>query len=417
MPDLRRWLKPGDAIWLGQGCAEPLALSRALVQQRDALAGCRVFLGMLLSNTFEQSNGCSPLELHSYGGVGRNSWLIDNDALQVTPCNYSSMPRLIEDGVLPCDAVLIQLSAEGPDGNPSLGIAHDYLIPALRRARVVIAEINEQMPWTPGSQPLLSEIRFDAVVRTSRPLLELPPPCWGDRERRIASQVACHVADRATLEIGIGSLSDAILQAVSDRRDLGIHSGLLGDGIVSLMERGVITNAFKTIGRGRTTGGLLFGSHRTIDFARLQSRIELRGPEYTHALHVLAQLDGFTAINSAIQIDLTGQVNAEVVDGRYVGAVGGLADFVRGAGLARGGRSIIALPSTTSGTGSSRIVPALTAGTVTVSRNDADLVVTEWGTAELRGQPLSERARRLIAIAHPDHREQLARAWQGRNPW
>ena len=403
--DLRRFVRPGDAIWLSQGAAEPLALSQALVRQRADIGPCSVFVGMLTCDTFRPEHA-DHLAFRSYGGVGRNHRLIEAGALDVVPASYSQLPSLIETGRVACDVVMLQLSAEGPDGRSSLGIAHDYLLAAARRARVVIAEVNQEMPWTCGSDEL-AEIRIDAVVPSSRPLPEVARAAGGATEHRIAAHVAGFVADRATLEVGVGALADAILDAVADRRELGIHTGLIGDGVVELIERGVVTNAYKTVAPGMTTAGLLFGTRRAYRFARENRALNLCGPVQTHGIATLARIDNFIAINGAIEVDLTGQVNAEVLGGRYVGAVGGQLDFIRGAWQSRGGRSIIAMPSTADDGATSRIVVKLTQGVVTTPRSEADVFVTEWGSAELRGQGLKERVRRMIAIAHPAHREAL----------
>ena len=404
--DLRRFVRAGDAIWLSQGAAEPLALSEALVQQRADIGPCSVFVGMLTCDTFRPAHA-DHLAFRSYGGIGKNQRLIDAGALDVVPAAYSQYPALIQAGHLACDVVMLQLSAEGPDGRFSFGIAHDYLLAAARRARVVIAEVNEEMPWTCGSEAL-ADIRIDAVVRSARVLPDVARAQGGATEQRIAAHVAGFVADRATLEVGVGALADAILDAVADRRDLGIHTGLIGDGVVGLIERGVVTNAYKTVAPGMTTAGLLFGSQRAYRYARENRALKLCGPEHTHGIATLAQIDNFTAINGAIEVDLTGQVNAEVRGGRYVGAVGGQLDFIRGAWHSNGGRSIIALPSTADEGATSRIVVKLTQGVVTTPRSEADVFVTEWGSAQLRGQGLKERVRRMIAIAHPAHRDALA---------
>lgn len=407
--ELLRHVRRGDTVWTSQGCAEPLPLTQALVAHRDAIGPCTVFPGMLLFDTF-RAGECAPFNLLSYGGVAKNAALVARGDMDVVVSPYSSMPRLIDAGCFPCDVVILQLSAEGPDGRFSLGIAHDYLMGVARRARVVLAEVNDQMPWTPGSDALAG-VRIDAVVRTSRPLPEMPRGRAGEVEKKIASHAALYVEDCCTVEVGFGAMADVLLAGLTDRRDLGIHTGLMGDAAVDLIRRGVVTNAHKAVRRGASTTGLLFGSRDAMNFARENGAICFAGPQLTHAHANLAAIDRFIAINSAIEVDLTGQVNAEVVNGKYVGAVGGMPDFARGAALSYKGRSIIALPSTAGQGATSRIVSRLTPGTVTLARSDADVVVTEWGRAELRGQPLQERARRMLEVADPRHRDSLAREW------
>lgn len=405
--ELERYVRPGDTIWWNQGTAEPLSLTESLVRQRAAVGPCRAFLGVNSSTTL-QAEHADYLSLLSYCGLGRNQPLLEAGMLDVVPCHYSQLPSMLDNGVLPCDVMFLHVSPPGPDGKSSLGTAHDYLLSAARRARVVIAEINEQMPWTYGAHGL-EEIHFDAVVHSSRPLLETPVAVVGQIEQRIAEHAAGFIEDGSVLEMGIGAVPDAILGRLADRRDLGVHSGMLGDSIVGLIESGAVTNARKSIDAGLTTVGILLGTQRLYKFARTNASLNFQPGTYTHAHSVLAKIDNFVAINSAIEVDLTGQINAEVLNGRYMGAIGGQTDFMRGALAARNGRSIIALPSSARNGGISRIVSRLADSVVTTPRSEADIFVTEWGAAQLRGQPLQERMRRMIAIAHPDHREQLER--------
>lgn len=405
--DLSQYIRSGDTIFWNQGTAEPLTLTQALVQQRTTLGHCTVFLGLTNSSTLQPEH-TDHLSFLSYCGLGQNRRLLQAGALDVIPCHCSQVPALLASRTIPCDVVFLHLSPPGPDGKPSLGVANDYLIDAARCARVVIAEINDQMPWTYGSGGL-DGIRIDAVVHSSRPLLDMPAGRVGDVERRIAGHAAAFIDDGAVLEMGIGAIPDAILASLTSRRNLGIHSGMVGDSVVDLIESGAVTNAHKSIDRGLTTAGVLLGTQRVYRFAEHNAALNLQPYSYTHAISTLARLDRFTAINSAIEVDLTGQINAEVLNGAYVGALGGQGDFIRGALAAKNGRSIIALPSTALNDTVSRIVLKLNGGTTTTARSDADVFVTEWGAAQLRGQPLKERVRRMIAIAHPDHREQLER--------
>lgn len=404
--DLARLIRPGDHIVVGQGTAEPQTLTAALVEQRARIGRTQVFLGPVFSSTWQPEHA-DHLSFSSYGGFGGN--LARAGMLDILPSHVSQLPHLLCSGALRCDVVLVQLSAPNAQGEYSFGIAHDYLVDAMRRARVVIAEINDQMPWTFGSE-VLRDLRIDYVVRGSRPLLELQPARLGDVERRIAAHAAAFIDDGAVLQTGIGAIPDAILSALATHRDLGVHSGMIGDGIVDLIERGVMNGARKNIDRGIAVSGVLFATARTYRFADGNPQILLRPVTYTHNATVMAQLDNFVAVNSAIEVDLSGQVNAELAGGGYIGAVGGQLDFVRGALLSRGGRSIIALPATAKGGTVSRIVARIADAVVTTPRSDADLIITEFGAADLRGQSIAERMRRLAAIAHPDFREQLARA-------
>jgi acetyl-CoA hydrolase len=273
---------------------------------------------------------------------------------------------------------------------------------------VVVAEVNDQVPWTPGERSLGAD-DIDFLVPTSRPVLEVKPAIVGDVERAIARHASSFIQDGTVLQVGIGGIPDAILQSIGDRKDLGLHSGMIGDALVNLVESGSLTNARKPIDRGISVAGALIGTRRLYEFAHRNACLMMRESAYTHGAAVLAKLDNLVSINSAIEVDLTGQVNAEVVAGAsYVGATGGQVDFVRAGHRSPGGRSIIAFASTARGEEISRICIRVT-GPVTTARSDVDVIVTEYGAADLRAQPLRERARRLIAIAHPRFREGLER--------
>jgi acyl-CoA hydrolase len=236
----------------------------------------------------------------------------------------------------------------------------------------------------------------------------LEPQPIGEREEIIARHVGRYIEDGTTVQIGIGAIPDAVMASISDRRDLGFHSGLISDRVADLIENGAMTNARKPIDTGIAVACMVLGTSRLYRFVHRNPAVVMFSVAHTHGAKVISQLNRFVAINSAVEVDLTGQVNAEVAGGVYVGTVGGQVDFVRGAQLAENGRSVIALPSTARNGKLSRIVSRLS-GPVTTARSDADAIVTEFGAADLRGQPLDERVRRMIAIAHPDFREPLER--------
>lgn len=404
--DLAALIRPGETVVVGQGCGEPTGLAEALVRQAAAIGPVRVFLGAVFSRSFEPV-ATAGIDFSGYGAIGGAGRLARAGRLQVVPGQYSRLPGLFADGILPADVVLLQL-ARHRDGL-SLGCINDYAPAAARRARLVIAEVNDQAPWTYGAE-LPADLRIDVTVESSRPLAELAPARVGAVEDRIAGRVAERIPDGAVIQLGIGSMPDAILGALAGHRDLGVHSGMIGDRVVDLIEAGAVTNTRKPFDTGITVTGSLFGTSRLFGFADRNRDIRLVPPAVSHGVDVMARLPGFTAINSAVEVDLTGQVNAEVAGQHYVGAVGGQVDFVRAGNAAPGGRSIIALPSTARDGTVSRIVASLDGRPVTSLRSDADLVVTEWGVAELRGRTLAERARRMIAIADPAFREGLERA-------
>lgn len=404
--DLSRILRPGDAVAIAQGGVEPIGLCEALVAQRAKLSPLRVFLGLSLSGVFRpEHTDC--LKFASYGAFGRAVDLARIGQLDIHPVHYSALPRLVREGAISFDAVFLQMAEDGQRGL-SLGATSDYLIDAAQRARVVVAEVNSEAPWTEDGGAARG-LRIDHLVRVSRPLAELPSREPDAVERTLAGHAARYVEDGATIQIGIGSIPDAILEALGDRRDLGVHSGLVGDRIIDLVECGAVSNARKGRDAGLTVAGLIAGTSRLYRWAHRNPALALRPPDYTHALSVLATLPRLVAINGALEVDLSGQVNAEMAGGVYRGAIGGQVDFVRGAQLSEGGRSLIVLRSTTRDGKTSAIVPRLQDAVVTTPRSDADVIVTEWGAAELRGASLSERARRMIAIAHPAFREALER--------
>lgn len=408
--DLAGLVRPGDCVVVGQGSAEPLTLTEALIAQREAVGPVDVFLGAVFSATFAPA-ATEGLTFSGYGAIGGGAALAAAGRLDLVPTPYSRLHADFGSGRRRADVVLIQI-APGRDGGPaSLGLANDYVAAAARRARLVIAEANARVPWTYGAD-LPADLRIDHLVLTARAPAAPGPVRIGDAERAIAAHVAGLVPDGATLQTGIGAIPEAVLPALAGHRDLGIHSGMIGDGVVELIERGAVTNALKPVEPGITVAGALFGGERLMRFADRNPALKVLPTPVSHGLGVLARLPRFVAINSAVEVDLTGQVNAETAAGRPVGAVGGQPDFVRGALASEGGRSVIALPATARGGTVSRIVPALSGAPVTSPRSDADVIVTEFGVAELRGRSLRERARAMIAIAAPAFRERLERHWR-----
>lgn len=400
--DLAGLVQPGDTVMWGQANAEPLPLTQALMAQRHKIGRFRVMLGIANTSTCKPEHA-DRVDFISYCGAGANRELADAGLLQVLPSHYSELPELITSGALRIDVLMLQLAPANAEGRYSLSIASEYLLPALDSARLVIAEINAQAPWTYADRTLTDD-DLDAIVFSDRAPMENAVSPIRESARQIANHIAGLVEDGATLQMGIGAIPDAVLSALAEHRHLGVHSGSLGDGVARLMQSGAITNQRKPIDRGISVGGILMGSSLLHRYAHNNPSLQLRSTRYTHDAHVLASLDKLVAINSAVEVDLTGQVNSECAAGSYIGAVGGLIDFIRGARASRGGLTIIALPSTAGA--QSRIVTKLS-GPVTVARSDAVIVVTEHGVADLRGLTLDQRTRKLLQIAHPDHRTAL----------
>lgn len=408
MFDVADFLNPGDGVWWGQGSAEPEPLVNQVLDAVDRIGPIRAFSGLTWN---ERLSGDLPekLTVLSYGGLGQLRRLSKQGQLDVVPCHYSALPRMFASGQLPNDVGLVQVSPPDSSGMVTLGTGVEYVADALLHTRTLIAEINQQMPRTTGG-PRLPLSAFAAVIETDRPLREAPVKPADDVDRMVARNVAGIVDDGATIQIGVGSLPAAVLDALAGHQDLGFHSGMLTDGVLGLVDKGVINGVCKEIDPGLVVTGAALcsadGYQRMGDYP-----VEFRPASYTHAPAVLSRLTSLVSINSAIEVDLLGQVGAELARGVHIGAVGGQVDFSRAASLT-GARSIIALRSTV-GSGEraqSTIVSSLAGGLVTTARVDVDAVVTEHGVAMLTGRTVAERAVRLIEVAAPEHRDHLERS-------
>lgn len=378
--ELSQWIRPGDGVVFGQACAEPQTLVEALVAQRAAFSGATLFMGVNWSGTVKPEHA-DHLRLAAYCGSGYNRRLADAGVLDIHPHPYSQLASLIRQRTIRADILLLQVSPPNARGEYSLGLAAEYLVPSLEVARTVIAEVNDRVPWT-HSDRLLKKADFSALLETSREPVNAPYAAPGEQELAIARHAQPFIPEGATLETGLGALPDAVLRLLGDRKDLRLHSGSVGDAVVDLMSKGAMRQA---------DGGTLMGTRKLFDFARDNPALRVRSIEYTHHPRVLAGIERFVALNSAIEVDLTGQVNAEVANGSYLGAVGGALDFIRAANHSPGGVSLILLPST-------RIVEKLQ-GPVATPRSEAGVIITERGAADLRGCTLREREKRLRAIA------------------
>ena len=405
--DLGAFIRRGDHIVWGQACGEPTTLIEALLAQAEQIGGLSAFAATSFSGILDQA-AAHKLNLSSMGAIGALRALTELQRLRIIPCHVSQVGPLIEQGQIGCDVALVQVSPGDAEGNHSFGLINDFVHAAVAKARVVIAEINDQVPFTYGDVMLRAD-QIDCAVHVSRPPVEVSEAKITQTDQLIARNVARYIEDGAVLQVGIGAVPDAILRLLHDRRDLGVHSGMLGDALVDLVEAGVVNNARKPIDTGISVSTALIGTKRLYQYAHKNPQIALRSSPYTHDASVLARLPKLVTINSALEVDLTSQVNAEQSGAHYVGGTGGQVDFVRAGSRSRGGHSIIALPATAKRGKISRIAVELS-GPVTTARSDVDVIVTEFGAAELKGQNLAERARRLIEIAHPDFREGLERA-------
>jgi 4-hydroxybutyrate CoA-transferase len=397
-----------DRVWVQQGNATPQPLVDALVGRAPVLRNVEVASMLTL--------GDAAYVKPEYEGVFRHNALFMGsnvrDAVQsgradYTPIFLSEIEDLLTNGALPLDVALVQVAPPDRHGYMSFGVAVDCSLTAARSAKHVIVEVNEQMPRTYGDCFLhVSEV--DAVVETKRPLLEFEREPYTEVHRRIAENVASLVPDGATLQLGIGGIPDAVLSCLEGHRDLGIHSELVSDGVIPLIEKGVINGARKTLHTGKAVVGFVLGTKKLFDFLRENPFFEFHPIKYVNDPFVVARNENMVAINSAIQVDLTGQVCSDSIGTRPYSGFGGQVDFLRGAARAKGGRPVIALPATAKGGAISRIVAMPDAGTgVVTSRADVHYVVTEFGVASLHGKTLRQRAEALIGIAHPKFRDEL----------
>lgn len=324
-----------------------------------------------------------------------------------TPCFFHEIPRLFRERILPVDVAMITASPPDRMGNISLGIAVDYSIQACLSAGTVIAEITEHMPFTGGAS-CLHVSQVDHFVCTDRPLMTLAPPTIGDVESRIGAHIAALIRDGDCLQLGIGAIPDAVLGFLGEKNDLGIHSEMISDGVAGLVEKGVITGRRKTLHPNKIIISFAMGTNEFYQWLGNNSMVEIYPVDYVNDPFVIAQNKNQVSINSALAVDLLGQVAADMLGPRQFSGIGGQVDFVRGARRSPGGRTVIALPATAAKATASRIVSALEPGqAVSTSRNDVDYVVTEFGIAHLTGKTVAARAEALINIAAPQFREQL----------
>ena len=400
------YIHSGDRVVIAHACGEPSYLVDAMVSNASAYRDVEIVHLVSMG----KAEYCQPQYAENFrhnaiflGGPTRAA--IAEGRGDFTPSFFFEIPRLFHT-TLPVDVALVMVTPPDENGMCSLGVSVDYTMEAVKCAKTVIAQVNPQMPWT-GPHSLVSVEELDCIVEYDAPLIELQPPKIGEVEKTIGEHCASLIPDGATLQLGIGAIPDAVLLFLKHKKDLGIHSEMVSDGVVELAEAGVITNAKKTLNPGKFVATFLMGTRRLYDFVDHNPDMDLRPVDYVNNPFVISQNDNMVSINSCVQVDLMGQVASESIGPRQISGVGGQVDFVRGASASKGGVSIMAMPSTVKGK-ISKIVPLLDEGAaVTTSRNDVDYVVTEYGVAPLKGRTLRQRARNLIAIAHPDFQDKL----------
>lgn len=399
----------GKTVFIGTAAGEPQTLVRELAAHASDMADNEIIQALsLFLSPISEDNLKSNFRINALfvGPEVRDA--VQAGRADYTPANLSDMADLLEDGIIHVDYALIQVAPPDVDGNCSLGVSVDITKSAARAAQHVIAQVNPRMPVTHGDSMLhVSDI--DAFVLQEEPLLEWHRPKEDSEEvQAIGRHVAALVADGSTIQIGYGSVPDAVLQSLADKKDLGVHTEMFSDGLVDLIEKGVVTGRRKSLHAGKVVASFVLGSGKLYDMVDDNDMFEFHPSSYTNNPCVIRQNKRMVAINSALSVDLTGQVCADQLEHNFYSGIGGLADFMRGASMSRGGRSIIAIPSTAQQGAVSRIVPVLPEGSaVTVNRCDVHYIVTEHGIAELRGQTIEQRALEIIEVAHPKFRAAL----------
>ncbi len=401
-------VQSGEHVYVHAGAATPSVLLDALVARADELQDVKV--------VHFHTEGPGPhLDpemvghfVHQALFIGPNARQAVNDGrAEYIPVFLSDAAALIRRRTIPIDTALINVSRPDAHGYCSMGTSVIALPAAIQSARTVVAQINQSMPRTLGDC-FVHVDDIDLGVEVDRPPYTHALAPIGDLERRIGRYVADLVPNKATIQMGIGAIPSAVADALGDKRDLGVHTEMMTDVVLDLHERGVVNGSAKEINRGRVVATFMIGTQRLYDWANDNPMVEMRPAEYTNDTTVIRRFRRMVAINSAIEIDLTGQVCADSIGARLYSGVGGQMDFMRGASLAEDGRAIIALPSTAMDGAVSRIVPVLAAGSgVVTTRAHVQTVATEWGIAELHGRSIPERARQLIAIADPRFRDEL----------
>jgi acyl-CoA hydrolase/GNAT superfamily N-acetyltransferase len=406
--DIVKLIKAGSRIFIGSGAAEPQLLIKMLIEKGRFIADHETINLIELGTTpYTESVMSRPFKQNAFF-IGQNVRdAVNEGRAEYTPIFLSELPDHIRSGQLKIDVAFIQVAPPDRYGYCSLGVSVDVVKAGTEAAKLVIAEVNRQMPRTLGDSFVhLKDI--DYIVESDVPLLTWSPPEPDEVAMRIGQNVARLIGDGATIQAGIGMIPNAILSYLTDKNDLGIHTEMFSDGIIDLVESGVITNSRKTLHNGKIIATFCMGTQRLYDFINDNPLIEFHPCDYTNDPFVIAKNDSMISINAAIQVDLTGQVCADSIGEYFYSGIGGQVDFVRGAARSKGGKPVIVLPSTAKGGKVSRIVPFLDQGAgVVTSRGDVHYIATEYGIVDLHGRNLRERALALIDIAHPDFRNDL----------
>lgn len=403
-----RLIQSGNRVILGHACGEPQLLPAAMTDRAGELFNVEVVHMVAMGKAPYAQPGMEDHFRHNslfVGAATRNA--VREGRGDYTPCFISEIPGLFSKPILPLDVAMVTVTPPDRHGYCSLGISVDYTYQAVKSASLVLAEVNPNMPRTYGNS-FIHVKEIDYFVDCDLPVLELAPSEIGPVEKEIGRNVASLIPDGATLQLGIGAIPDAVLHFLTEKNDLGIHTEMFSDGVIALVEAGNINGRLKTLHPGKMVATFLMGSRTFYPWVNEHPMIEMYPEDYVNDPFVIAQNDNMVSINSALQVDVLGQVAADTLGPTQFSGVGGQVDFIRGAARSKGGKSIIAFPSTAAKGRISRIQAVLDIGAaVTTSRHDIDYVVTECGIAALKGKTVRQRIDELIQIAHPDFRAQL----------
>lgn len=404
----KQWVTPGCRVFVGSGAACPTGLMNNFLEYAHHFIDIELMHILTLGGSpWITEEHCKNFKVNSLFLGEQSRKMVAKGLSDYTPCFLSEIPRLFLDHTLPIDVAIISVCPPDIHGYCSLGVSVDVVSAATRSAKYVIAQVNPKMPRTMGKS-FIHMSKITAMVEIVEPLPELPRPVLDAVTMKIGKFVSLLIEDGSTLQMGIGKIPDAVLTFLHDHKDLGIHTEMFSDGVLDLFEKGVITNSKKSIHPNLTITSFCMGSKKLYDFVDNNPHIEFHPSEYVNSPLVIAQNNKMVAINSALEVDLTGQVVSDSVGFRFYSGIGGQVDFIRGAAQCLNGTPIIALASTCKNDTISKIVPCLTEGSgVVTSRGDIHYVVTEYGIATLRGRSIRERALEMIQIAHPKFREQL----------
>ena len=409
-------IKSGQRVVVAHACGEPSIILDALVANAAQYENVEIIHMVAMGKAaYCQPQYDKNFHHNAFFLGGSTRAAAAEGRVDFTPVYFSEIPSLLREDLRP-NVTLLQCSPPDAHGYVSLGVSVDYTKPAAEASDLVIAQVNQNMPRTLGDS-FLHVTQIGCLVEADTPVIELAPPKIGDVERAIGENVASLVRDGDTLQLGIGAIPDAVLLFLKEKNDLGIHTEMFSDGVVELVEAGVITNKAKTLHRGQSVATFLMGTRRLYDYVNNNPAVAMYPVDYVNDPYVIGQNDNLVSINSCVQVDIMGQVVSTSAGLRQISGVGGQVDFVRGANLSKGGRAIMAMPSTTGKGKISKIVPFLDQGSaVTTTRNEVNYVITEYGIAKLKGKSLRQRAEALIRIAHPDFRDELTAEFRRRYP-